>query len=287
MTIPTPTRPALRYFGGKWRIGKWIISHFPDHYTYVEPFGGGASVLLQKNPSPLEVYNDIDGDVVNYFRVLRDHPDELIRAINLTPFSREEYNQAFKPVPAHLWFSLMRFRGVRLADLERARQLYIRSFQSYASHTDRMSGWRWEKSKKSNRTALGSWNSSLVHLEAAAARMRMVQIENDDVFRIIKRYDTPNTLFYLDPPYIEEALSSQHRYKHSLTEEQHTELLTRIQRLKGMVAISMVKHHVYQEMLSNWEFHSLETRTQNGNKMQECLWLSPSASGKKKQLRLI
>src|SRR5574343_303278 len=89
------TRPALRYFGGKFRLAPWIISQFPPHTVYVEPFGGGGSVLLRKLPAYHEVYNDLDGDVVNFFRVLREQPDELLRAIDLTPYSREEQRQAF------------------------------------------------------------------------------------------------------------------------------------------------------------------------------------------------
>lgn len=90
------TRPLLRYFGAKWRLASWIISHFPDHQLYCEPFGGSAGVLLRKPISSFEVYNDLDGDVVNFFRCLRDHPKELQRLIDLTPYSREEYEAAFQ-----------------------------------------------------------------------------------------------------------------------------------------------------------------------------------------------
>jgi DNA adenine methylase len=265
-------RPALRYFGGKWRLGPWIISHFPDHYCYVEPYGGGGSVLLQKRPSVLEVYNDINGEVVNFFRQLRENTDELVRAISLTPFSREEYNQSFEETED---------------PLESARRLYIRSFQSYGSHTDRKSGWRWENNKKSNKTAIGSWNNPLAHLQAAAARLRQVQIEHDDAFRVLKRYDTPDTLFYLDPPYIETVLKSQHRYKNSLTEKDHKKLLATITTdLEGMVIISMMPHQIYQEALTHWNYDEKETRTQNGNIVTESLWLSPNIVKRKKQIRL-
>ena len=95
--IDAPTRTALRYYGGKWNLAPWIIKHFPPHINYIEPCGGAASVLLRKPRSTIETYNDLDGNVVNFFRVLRDNPDELIRKIQLTPYAREEYNLSRVP----------------------------------------------------------------------------------------------------------------------------------------------------------------------------------------------
>lgn len=278
-------RPALRYFGGKWRIGPWIISHFPEHYTYVEPFGGGASVLLQKKPAVLEVYNDLDEDVVTFFRVLRDQPDALIRAINYTPFSRTEYDGSFLPVKKPWWTKLSK-KSKNAIDVEIARRLYVRSFQSYGSHTSRKSGWRFEKNKQSNRTAIGSWNSEPLHLEHAAQRLRQVQIERDDALKIIDRYDTPNTLFYLDPPYIEEVLNSAHRYRHTMTRKQHIELLTKIRHVQGMVIISMMEHEIYTAMLQHWPHDYLETITQNGKYVREYIWMSPNIQERQKQLTM-
>ena len=110
------TRPPIRYHGGKFRIASWVISHFPAHECYVEPFGGGAGVLLQKTPAPFEVLNDLDGEVVNFFRVLRERPGELVRVIQLTPWSREEQRLSFEPASD---------------PLERARRFYVRSWQTH------------------------------------------------------------------------------------------------------------------------------------------------------------
>lgn len=122
------THPALRYFGGKWRLAKWIISHFPAHNCYVEPYGGGGSVLLRKEPSPFEVYNDLDSGLVSFFRLLRERPEDLIRAIELTPYSREEFMRAYEHSED---------------PLESARRLFVRSWQGYGGPRHQSStGWK-------------------------------------------------------------------------------------------------------------------------------------------------
>jgi DNA adenine methylase len=252
-------------------MAPWIIEHFPEHYSYVEPFGGGASVLLRKPASQLEVYNDIDGDVVNFFRVLREKPDELVKVIELTPFAREEYEISWERTDD---------------EVERARRLYIKTKQGYGSHTNKKSGWRWEKTKKSGRTAIGGWNKPLNHLLEHARRLRECQIDNDNYLVVIDRYDTPDTLFYLDPPYVESTLKSKHAYQFSLTDEQHEELLTKIKKISGMVIISMLNHPMYNEMLSEWKKNTKERYTQNGNKYFECIWISPNAQKNSKQMRM-
>src|SRR5262245_50804810 len=115
-----PSRAALRFYGGKWRLAPWIVAHLPPHTCYVEPFGGAASVLLRKPPSRYEVYNDLDGAVVGFFRVLRERPADLIRAIQCTPFARAEVDLACVPVPPEV---------DAVDDLERARRLYVRAWQ--------------------------------------------------------------------------------------------------------------------------------------------------------------
>lgn len=181
------TRPPLRYFGGKFRLSKWIIPNLPPHKCYVEPFGGGAGVLLNKAPSYNEVYNDLDGEVVNFFRMLREHPDELIRAIELTPYARAEQVQAFNE-PAD-------------NPLERARRLYVRCWQSYGGgRTQWSTGWRYEIGDTRGKRIIDDWNET-DHLQAVVSRLKNVQIENDDALRVIERFDSDDTLFYCDPPY--------------------------------------------------------------------------------------
>ncbi len=184
MTLPL-TRPALRYYGGKFRLAPWIIGFFPQHVCYVEPFGGAMSVLLRKPPSKLEVYNDQDGEVVNFFRVLRSRPQELLQAIKLTPFSRVEYVLAHEEADD---------------ELERARRLYVRSWQGIGGprHRD-TTGWRFERKGNRYKTTIEDW-IEIGHLPLVVARLRDIQIECDEALKVIRRFDAPRTLFYCDPP---------------------------------------------------------------------------------------
>src|SRR5215218_2370713 len=164
---PAPTRTALRYFGGKARLAPWIVDHLPPHVCYVEPFGGAASVLLRKPPAPYEVYNDLDGDVVGFFRVLRERPDDLLRAITLTPFARAEVDLACAAAPAGL------------DEVERARRVYVRAGQGRHGLPARGKlGWRFERAATRGRTVVEDWRD-VTHLVAVVARLRRVQLECD------------------------------------------------------------------------------------------------------------
>ena len=138
------TRPALRYFGGKWRLAPWIIEHFPPHGCYVEPFCGAASVFLRKAPAEFEVINDVDGDVVNFFQVLRDETDSLIHAVFVTPYSRAEYKLAWEPAED---------------SLERARRYYVRNQQGWSGgKSSRPSAWRYQHSNNRGKSVIKDWN---------------------------------------------------------------------------------------------------------------------------------
>jgi DNA adenine methylase len=146
VTVSKVTRPALRYFGGKFRLSKWILSQFPEHETYVEPFGGAMGVLLNKQPAHFEIYNDLDGEVVNFFRVLRDQPDELIRLIELTPYAREEQLLSFDDLAG-------------VSEVERARRLYVRCWQSHGGgRTQWRTGWRYQINNRRGRKTMDDWN---------------------------------------------------------------------------------------------------------------------------------
>jgi len=269
-----PKRPALRYYGGKWRIAEWIISNFPAHTCYVEPFGGGASVLLSKEPSKIEVYNDLDGEVVNFFRVLRERPEELIRAIQLTPYSREEYKNSYRPAEN---------------DLERARHLYIRSRQGRGGCTRQFSsGWRFERSdNRGGRTVVEEW-SDTSHLEAVVNRLLQVHIENDDALSVIERYDTPKTLFYLDPPYLKSTRyeTARWEYAHEMKDEDHRHLAQVLSGIQGMAIVSGYPSDLYAEIFSGWRIVECSARTDTAKEATECLWISPAADERLGDLRL-
>lgn len=264
-------RPPVRYFGGKWRLAEWIMSHFPaEHRCYVEAFAGGASVLLQKPHTSYEVLNDLDGDVINFFDMLRSRTEELIRAIWLTPYSREEWRRAREQQPA-------------VDPIERARRFYVRCWQSFGSGTGISStGWRFQKggSDSGRADAVKSWNST-EHLWAVAERLKLVQIENDDALVVMKRYDGPKTLFYLDPPYVHSTrYESSHRkgYQHEMVDEEHRCFAETARQLQGMVIVSGYQSGLYEELFHDWQCVTKETADINAKMQTECLWLSPSVS---------
>jgi len=229
----TPTRPALRYHGGKWRLAPKLLQFFPAHRCYVEPFGGGASVLLRKPRTYAEVYNDLDGNVVNFFRVLRDQGPALREKCFLTPFSNEDFKAAF-------------FRSDD--PLEQARRTVVRSFFGFGSasvtehkHTSRIgkatTGFR-ANSNRSHTTPAIDWMNYPDQLPALTERLRGVVIENRDAMQVIPQHDGPDTLFYCDPPYIAASRDKGTDYAHELTDSQHCELAELLHQLEGMVVLS-------------------------------------------------
>jgi len=263
-----PTRPALLYFGGKWRIAPWIVSHFPEHVSYVEPFCGAASVLLRKTPSKLETINDKDGEVVNFFKVLRTYPEQLIRAIELTPYSRSEYWNAYMPADD---------------PIEQARRYYVRSWFGRGGMRKESGGWRFRKTD-SRGGSFVDW-SQISHLRQVVERLRAVQIENDDALTIIKKYDTQNTLFYVDPPYIISTRSEQKiAYRHEMTNEEHCQLAEVLNSVKGMVILSGYKSELYEKLYPGWKTVSKVSRKINSKEALETLWISPLAQLKQPAL---
>ncbi len=261
-------RPLLRYHGGKFRLGEWIISNLPPHHVYVEPFGGAASVLLQKEPARIEVYNDLDQNVVNLFRVLRvpGRAAELRRALELTLFSRAEFEDAF-----HL---------VENDPVEQARRLILRMGQSVGNkgRTDR-SGWR-TRTSKSRISPCDAWSGWPAHMPAIVDRLRYTIIECLPWQRVFALYDDPATLFYLDPPYPCVTRTRQNRkmYAHEMSEEQHRELLATVSQAKGMVALSTYPNGIYEEALVGWTELRQKARAQTNAPRTEVLWLNPAAA---------
>jgi DNA adenine methylase len=277
-----PARPALRYYGGKFKLAPWIISFFPEHQNYVEPCGGAASVLLQKPRSPLETYNDLDGNVVNFFRVLRDRPDELIRAIRLTPWAREEFE-----ICCH---------SAR-DSLENARRFYLFHWGSITASATRTEKTNFATirqaihAKRACRPEILRPESNWENLEVLASRFFGVQIENIDAFTLIKRHDESEALFYLDPPYISYERAEPHRYTYEWTDTQHAAAAHLLHACQGFVVVSGYACPLYTELYEahGWERHDKEAQTNSGGKRIESVWLSPrtvEALGRPRQGRL-
>jgi DNA adenine methylase len=234
---PEIRRPALRYFGGKWMLAPWILSFFPQHDVYVEPFGGAASVLLRKPRAKVEIYNDLDSEVVNVFRVLRDPvaSKALASLLLLTPFAREEFRAAYEP---------------SLDPVERARRMICLSLMGIGADAvfGRTSGFR-SKAMDRRNPAL-DWQNYPREVAKFCERLAGVTIESRPAHQVMRDFDTPKTLHYVDPPYMHGTRRRIRRrnYRHELTDACHAELLKTLAELKGMVVLSGYKSAAYESL---------------------------------------
>lgn len=259
-------RPLLKIHGGKWRIAPWIISFFPEHRIYVEPFGGGASVLLRKQRSEIEIYNDLDREIVNLFRMARDRGDDLIRAVFLTPFAREEFNSAYDHKDEMLKTAAMR-------NFEGARRLLIRSYMGFSSSSIFKSSGFKAKCLRSWTTAAQDWQRFPSAIREIICRRRGVIIENRNAFELMKSHDAEDVLFYLDPPYLAETRNPGRDYRYEMSADRHIELSKFLGSLKGAIILSGYESDLYKKLYSKWRCEKYAARADGARKRIECLWL--------------
>jgi len=243
---------AFGWYGGKYNHLDWLLPLLPPSHHYCEPFGGSAAVILNRAPSPVETYNDIDGEVVNFFKVLRDQKDELIYAIGMTPFSRKEFQIAIDS------------NGKNLSELERARRFFVRARQVRTGLAQTASNGRWANCLSTSRAgmagAVSRWLGSVEALEFIATRLLRIQIENDDALAVINRYDSPDTLFYCDPPYPHESRGDSNAYKFEMSDITHINLANLVKKVKGKVAISGYRCELMDELYKDWNMHVGQTK---------------------------
>lgn len=264
------TRPLLRYHGGKWKLAKWIISHLPPHRVYTETFGGAASVLLRKSRSYAEIYNDLDGEIVNLFRVVRDPMQgrELVRLLTLTPYARSEFDAAYLPSGD---------------PIEQARRTVVKSFMGFsgAGITGKWkTGFR-ANSKRSGTTPAHDWMNYPEALGALIERLRGVVIENRPAEQVMIAQDAPETLHYVDPPYPESTRQGRwagNAYRYEMSDNDHRNLAEMLRDLRGMVVISGYPCDLYNELFPDWQRIEKSAFADGASKRIEVLWLSPSAS---------
>ena len=273
----TPARPVLRYHGGKWRLAPWIIDHFPPHRVYVEPFGGAASVLLQKPRAYAEVYNDKWGEIVALFRVLRDpgQAAELRRRLDLTPFARDE----FAPINEASYYAVE-------DPVERARLLIFRSFAGFGSNAHaltRKTGFR-GNSNRSGTTPAHDWANYPGNVDAFVERLRGVVIENRDAGLIMAQHDSADTLHYVDPPYVHSTRSMANPYDleyggyaFEMADAEHEVLGECLRGLSGMVVLSGYRSAIYDEIFHDWTRIECKAMADGARERSECLWLNPAA----------
>ena len=233
----------LNWFGGKFYMAEDIAGIFPSHKVYVEIFGGSAQVLFRKSKSEIEVYNDIDGDLVSFFSILRNKEkfQELLKKLQLTPHSRKEFQSCIKS-----W-------KLEKDPIERARKWYVALMQSY-SKTMGSEGWSY--SKKISRRGMSQCTSQWLgkiddDLPNAVERLREVQIENLDYKDLIEKYDNKDTLFYLDPPYSSPERTMSFEYNFELTDEDHKEMTEILLKIKGKAVLSGYDNILYNKLENN------------------------------------
>ena len=254
-------RPVLRWHGGKWTLAPWITSYFPKHSVYVEPFGGAASVLMRKHRSYAEIYNDLDDEVVNLFRVLRsDSAMKLVDWLKNTPFAAKEFADAYE---------------VCGEPVERARRTIIRSFMGFGSNgIHKKTGFR-ANSNRSGTTPARDWVNYPDALLAVVERLRGVVVLNRDASEVMAAHDGPDTLHYVDPPYVFETRGDTgHDYAHEMTDNQHADLLRFLKTLKGKVVLSGYPHPAYDAALEGWIRVDRSALADGAAKRTEVLWMN-------------
>lgn len=264
----TPRRPVLRWHGGKWMLAPWIIAQFPPHRVYVEPYGGAGSVLLRKKRSYAEVYNDLDQRLVSMFRVLRDPAKaaRLIELVELTPFARAEFDDTSTTNPAD-------------DDVEDARKFILRSFMGFGSNANgRSTGFR-ANSNRSGTSPAHDWQNYPQSLALVIERLRGVVIENRPALAVMAAHDGPDTLHYVDPPYVMDTRSDPSKdYDHEMTDDDHAEMLGFLKTLQGTVILSGYPHPLYDDRLKGWRRMTREALADGARKRTEVLWINSTAS---------
>lgn len=258
---------AFGWYGGKYSHLDWLLPLLPKCHHYCEPFAGSAAVLLNRPPSPVETYNDLDGEVANFFRVLRDDKAKLIEKIALTPFSREEFGLACE-------------YDVSVGAVERARRFYVRARQVRTGLAQTATLGRWANCKNTSRANMSGvvsrWLGGVEALPEIAERLLRVQIENRPALDIIRLYDSSGTLFYCDPPYIHDTRGDAKAYGHEMTDRQHRELATALNAASGLVAISNYDCELMRKLYPSpkWKVYESASRTIHSTKDKrvEVLW---------------
>lgn len=250
----------MKYPGAKWSIADWIISFFPKHHSYLEPFFGSGAVLFNKSRSNIETVNDLDGNVVNLFEWIKKDPERLAHEIYYTPYARQVYENVFALVPED--------------SLEKAVNFYIRLNMGHGFRTNgEKVGWKNDVQGRERAYAAVDWCRLPEKIMQAAERLRGVQIENRPAVELVERFNYPNTLIYLDPPYV---LNTRHgkQYRYEMDNDGQEELLSVALKHKGSVLISGYESELYNSTLRGWHKEVTTNYSQACSKKKEVLWMN-------------
>ncbi len=249
---------VLKYPGSKWRLANWIISHFPPHKNYIEPFFGSGAVLFNKALVHNEIANDIDGNVVNLFKVIREHGDELAALVEMTPYARSEFETSLRASDCHI---------------EQARKFLTRTWQAFGSKTNSAS---WANTRSGEVFRPRYWSKLPDRILDVVQRLKTVQFENCCALELIERCNHPDTLLYLDPPYLS-ATRSTKCYENEFDKESgHKELLQLAKKHKGYIVISTYDNELYSGELEGWGKSFARVATHNGGSRVETIYISPN-----------
>ncbi len=259
--------PVLKYPGSKWGLAGWICERIPPHRVYVEPYFGSGAVFFRKPASRLELLNDLDGEVVNLFRVIRERPAELAAVVELTPWAREELAESIG------------FRDAgNLDEVERARRLLVWTWQQIGRRTDSeaVNGWRWTRDACSNPVL--AWKGLPDRIAAAAARLKDAQIECRPALDVIRDYAAGDVLIYADPPYVR-STRRRKMYRHEMADQDHAQMLSALITHPGPVLLSGYEHALYADLLgeAGWIEERVRGFSDGGNGRLEVLWANPPA----------
>ena len=250
-------KQVLKYPGAKSRLADWIINNMPKHNVYLEPYAGSLSVLLNKPRCHIETVNDLHGEVVNFFRVLRDNPDELKRLVEFTPYSRTEYDLSYQE---------------SIEPIERARRFCVRCWQGFGCSNLYHNGFKsGQQGSSPNPAKAWAEYSSVIIL--AAERLRGVQIENLPAMELIQRYNTSDVFIYADPPYLH-GTRKNYLYKHEMKDADHEKLLNVLVKHPGKILLSGYDNDMYNDVLQGWNKVQKNTRAEGGRARTETLWMN-------------
>lgn len=263
-------KPILKYTGAKWRLAPWIVSFFPAHYHYVEPYCGSAACFFIKPPAEHEVLNDLNGSMINLFQVIRTRGEELAAAIAMTPWSEAEYELLEKD-----WFDE--------DELEHARKFLIRCWQAHGGTIYQVSKWK-HNGLNGRAFPVRLWRQLPDRLLAIVDRLQDAELRSKPALEIIEYYDAPNVLLYVDPPYIQSTRARKY-YPYEMTDGEHLAMLEALKRHRGMIILSGYPHPLYDEQLKDWYRISTPAAAEHGKQQIEVLWLNPKATGAQ-QLRM-
>jgi DNA adenine methylase len=254
---------VLKYPGSKWRIAEWIISQFPEHHSYLEPFFGSGAVLFSKAPSKIETINDLDNKVCDLFKLIRDNPDILARKVLETPYSRTEYDKSFE-------FN----ENDDLVEL--SRKFLIQCWQGHGFRTNGYKvGWKNDVQGREKAYAVSNWNRLPDWIMEITGRLKNIQIENRAALELIKRFKYKNVLIYADPPYILGTRTGK-QYKYEMSDQDHVELLETLLQHPGPVILSGYQNEMYDFNLKDWNKNTIQSNAEyyQGKNRMEVIWMN-------------